>query len=289
MKKFKLLALSLVVISSFGLSIFATTGADAINVYKNDCTGGDTSLCGATGTAKVNNTFKTITTVMLTILGAVSVIMIMIGGIMYTISNGDPGKTKKAKDTVLYSVIGLVVALLAYGVVQFVVGRIAGGATAASNTPTSSTGSSNSAPNQPSTPTPSPAPATAPEPAPDTTPEPTPTPAPAPTPAPTPTPVYCGGKTNCYGKSALAAHTGFSSCWGYNGDIIFDLTSYAPMHPGGESRVLATAVCGKSISGVLNGSVSVNGTYNHSSATKNNSASSDLMPYVVGYYDANKP
>ena len=49
-----------------------------------------------------------------------AVIMIIIGGINYTTSAGDAGKAKKAKDTILYSVIGLVLAILAFAIVNFV-------------------------------------------------------------------------------------------------------------------------------------------------------------------------
>ena len=51
--------------------------------------------------------------------------MIVIGGINYALSQGDPGKVKKAKDTILYGVIGLVVALLAFAIVTFVLQALA--------------------------------------------------------------------------------------------------------------------------------------------------------------------
>ena len=63
-----------------------------------------------------------IVNVMLFILGAIAVIMIIIGGIRYTTSNGDPANVKAAKDIILYAVIGLVVAILSYAIVTFVVG-----------------------------------------------------------------------------------------------------------------------------------------------------------------------
>jgi multisubunit Na+/H+ antiporter MnhB subunit len=64
---------------------------------------------------------KTIVNVMLFILGAIAVIMIIIGGIRYTTSNGDAAQTKGAKDTILYAVVGLIVAILAYAIVNFVI------------------------------------------------------------------------------------------------------------------------------------------------------------------------
>ena len=69
---------------------------------------------------------KNITNVLLFILGAIAVIMLIIGGIKYTTSNGDPQSVKSAKDTILYSVIGIVVAILAYAIVSWVVESFSG-------------------------------------------------------------------------------------------------------------------------------------------------------------------
>lgn len=64
--------------------------------------------------------FKKITDVMLFIIGAVSVIMLIIGGLRYVISGGDQNAVSGAKNTILYAVIGIIVALLAYAVINFV-------------------------------------------------------------------------------------------------------------------------------------------------------------------------
>jgi hypothetical protein len=66
---------------------------------------------------------STVTNVLLFIIGAISVIMIVIGGIKYTTSNGDSSAVTSAKNTILYAVVGLVLALLAYAVINFVVGQ----------------------------------------------------------------------------------------------------------------------------------------------------------------------
>ncbi len=71
--------------------------------------------------ANIGPVLKTVTDVLLFILGAIAVIMIIIGGIKYTISNGDSSQVTSAKNTILYAVIGLVVALLAYAIVGFVI------------------------------------------------------------------------------------------------------------------------------------------------------------------------
>lgn len=64
--------------------------------------------------------FKKITDVMLFIIGAVSVIMLIIGGLRYVVSGGDQNAVTGAKNTILYAVIGIIVALLAYAVINFV-------------------------------------------------------------------------------------------------------------------------------------------------------------------------
>lgn len=64
-----------------------------------------------------------IVNLLLFIIGVVAVIMIVIGGLRYVLSGGDPKNTTAAKDTVLYAVIGIVVALLAYAIVSFVLNQ----------------------------------------------------------------------------------------------------------------------------------------------------------------------
>jgi len=56
--------------------------------------------------------------------GSISVIMIAIGGFKYVTSLGESQAVAKAKDTILYSIIGLAVSILAFAIVNFVVGRI---------------------------------------------------------------------------------------------------------------------------------------------------------------------
>ena len=57
-------------------------------------------------------------------LGLVAVIVIIIGGINYMTSSGDAGKVDKAKKTILYGVIGLIICAVAAAIVNFVIGMI---------------------------------------------------------------------------------------------------------------------------------------------------------------------
>ncbi len=72
-----------------------------------------------------NGIFKTITNVLLFIIGAISVIMLIIGGIRYTVSGGDATAVTSAKNTILYAIVGIVVAILAFAVVNFVIDSFA--------------------------------------------------------------------------------------------------------------------------------------------------------------------
>lgn len=58
--------------------------------------------------------------------GVVALIFVVIGGISYMTSAGDPGKTKRAKDTILYSLIGLVIVALSFVITAFVASTIRG-------------------------------------------------------------------------------------------------------------------------------------------------------------------
>ena len=64
--------------------------------------------------------FKIIVNVLLFIIAAIAVIMLIIGGIRYVVSGGDQSAVTAAKNTILYAIIGIIVAILAYAAVNFV-------------------------------------------------------------------------------------------------------------------------------------------------------------------------
>lgn len=83
----------------------------------DDCTlgsGQQSKLVGSGGMV------TDIINIMLFVIGILCVIMIIWGGIRYTISNGASDKVKDAKNTILYAVVGLVIAIIAYALVNWV-------------------------------------------------------------------------------------------------------------------------------------------------------------------------
>lgn len=79
------------------------------------CDGCPANLFGDTGV------FKKVTNTILYIVGIIAVVMLIIGGIKYVVSGGDSKKVTDAKNTVLYAIIGLVIAFLAFAIVNFVI------------------------------------------------------------------------------------------------------------------------------------------------------------------------
>ena len=133
--------IKLLLISLSGVIMFALSAAIPVTVMAADCTGGNavtptqTNAClcsgsnidltgatqgcdtGGTGLGKL---IRTIINVLSVIIGAIAVIMIIIGGFRYVVSAGNPEQAKSARNTILYAIIGLVIVALAQIIVHFV-------------------------------------------------------------------------------------------------------------------------------------------------------------------------
>jgi len=60
--------------------------------------------------------------ILMLVAGFVAVAFIIVGGFTYITSGGDAGGIKKAKDTIVNAVIGLILALVSFGVVTYITG-----------------------------------------------------------------------------------------------------------------------------------------------------------------------
>ena len=122
LKKF---GLGLAAIASIGLMTF---GMSAVPVSAEDPGGLDGALEQTQNDDMPENLFDdggivtTVINTMLFIVGILSVIMIIYAGIRYTTAHGDKGQVESAKNTLMYSIVGLVVAIVADAVVNWVVG-----------------------------------------------------------------------------------------------------------------------------------------------------------------------
>lgn len=127
MNKLKLTLISLAAVLGVLAMVPSYASASPASEIKNgvNAAGGNETTTDANGntvTVTLGDRLKTIVNIMLYVLGAIAVIMIVIGGIKYTTSNGDSSSITSAKNTILYAVVGLVVAVMAYAIVNFVVG-----------------------------------------------------------------------------------------------------------------------------------------------------------------------
>ena len=119
----KILTVGMLMVGLLGVFTPAVSAANGINICSN---GNENSVyCKNknTGETQVNGIIKTIVEVLLTAVGAISIIMIVIGVIMFALSSGDAQKAAKARNTVLYAVVGLAVSLFASAIVNFVFNR----------------------------------------------------------------------------------------------------------------------------------------------------------------------
>jgi hypothetical protein len=73
--------------------------------------------------------FTKITNTVLYAVGIISVVMLIFGGLRYVISGGDSKKVTDAKNTIMYALIGLIISILAYAIVNFVINAVGGEAT----------------------------------------------------------------------------------------------------------------------------------------------------------------
>ena len=69
-------------------------------------------------------TINKVSSAILAIIGVIAVLFLIIGGFQYVTSAGNPDSVQKAKSTILYAIIGLIVAILAWSVVKFVLGNL---------------------------------------------------------------------------------------------------------------------------------------------------------------------
>lgn len=108
------------VVMPHGAAVFADTQGDICNGI--GATGGGAN-CAGSGPS-LGAVVRDVIDVFSIIVGIASVIMIMVGGFQYVTSGGDSGKTAGAKNTIIYSLVGLVVVAFSQAIVKLVLNKV---------------------------------------------------------------------------------------------------------------------------------------------------------------------
>ena len=104
-----------------GLALFVSAPEASANAIDEACKADPGSaICDSGNTGSVENIIAIVVNTLLFIVGIISVIMIIVGGFRYTVSGGDGNAVTAAKNTILYAVIGLVVAFASYAIINWV-------------------------------------------------------------------------------------------------------------------------------------------------------------------------
>jgi hypothetical protein len=94
------------------------------SAQKSEITQGVNSASGSGGDPKsIDTTISNIVNILSSLVGIAAVVMIIVGGFRYVTSGGDSNRVASAKNTIIYALIGLVIAALAQVIVRFVLNK----------------------------------------------------------------------------------------------------------------------------------------------------------------------
>ena len=125
MKK-SIISIAIMTCAVFGASVLSTaslSGSASAQVSEGINTATTSEMKGKSIDGD-NGLIKTVVNVLLWAVGILSVIMIIFSGLRYITSAGDASKTKSGQSTLIYSVVGLIVAIMAYAIVNMVTNRL---------------------------------------------------------------------------------------------------------------------------------------------------------------------
>jgi hypothetical protein len=125
--KLTLAGMVLAVSTLVGVATLVPTPALAVTPEQSACEGSGGTWGGGNctqGTRTVTGTIKSVGNILVFLTGAISVLMIIIGGVRYALSGGDQGTITSAKNTILYAVVGVIISVAAYAIVNFVLSNV---------------------------------------------------------------------------------------------------------------------------------------------------------------------
>ena len=121
--KQKIIATLIAFASLFALLPYQTVSAQSACDYMQG-NAGNSSVCDNKSNSDLKTNVKNIINVLFWAIGIAAVIVIIYSGILYIISAGNSSTVQKAKTTLTYAVVGLIVAILSYAIVSFVVNAL---------------------------------------------------------------------------------------------------------------------------------------------------------------------
>lgn len=132
MKKLSLIFAGLAVVMSLAAPLLGAAPVAASNesalcegsggTWKPDSDLPNGGACTSKDGQSVVEVIQLVTDVLIFIIGAVAVVMIIVGGLRYVTSSGEQAALTGAKNTIVYALVGVVIALMAYAIVRFIIG-----------------------------------------------------------------------------------------------------------------------------------------------------------------------
>lgn len=132
MKRIRSLLISILAIFSFAPMLAPAIASAATDSADNLACGVEGDLAGTTdcssadtvnADSSINSIIETALRIFQIVVGIVSVVMIVMGGLRYITSGGETTAVGTAKNTILYALVGIVVVALAEIIIQFVLNR----------------------------------------------------------------------------------------------------------------------------------------------------------------------
>ena len=125
--KLTLAGMVLAVSTLVGVATLVPAPAMAVTPEQSACEGSGGTWNGGNctqGTRTVTGTIRSVGSILVFLTGAISVLMIIIGGVRYALSGGDQGTITSAKNTILYAIVGVIISVAAYAIVNFVLSNV---------------------------------------------------------------------------------------------------------------------------------------------------------------------
>lgn len=109
------------------LALFVTPSVKAAEPTDAACTGvAVTGVNCGEGEEGLTSTIEAVINILLFVIGAGAVVMLVIGALRYTLSAGDAQAAASAKNTIMYAIIGIIVAVLAFAIANYIFDQVSG-------------------------------------------------------------------------------------------------------------------------------------------------------------------